>query len=390
MLNKILLGVLVIFITYNLFIILINCKTINTHINRGIIENFDYLCKPGQTGDGSDGFQCTIGCLDTQMEGRYPYDNMFDAEKGCIARGFKGLCSKQEVIDGMKKYKHLGEGQCCAGYTSDIHQSGHYKGKSVIGYDRTSEAPEVAINNKKRNPDCGGSGRNFKGWNPADRAGAHCCGSARYDDLALEYKKRSDISASLLKVNSKISDLDRERKIADDLNKEAEMLTAVYDNLKDEHIKDIYELCEEEKKLHENDSNTVVGKRKKAIREILRQEKEKLDKEHENALINLDEEHKKNMAAQESRLTNSNNNKSTILKLSKQTYMDARECSNNSEELVVPSLITANVIPDNEDSNVLDVPAVISENEPDTNVVNVKTSLEEKGSSVPEYNNLVK
>ena len=60
-------------------------------------------------------------------EGRYPYTNAFDAEQGCINRGFRGLCSKQEVIDGMKSYKHLGEGQCCAGYTSDIHQFGDWK-----------------------------------------------------------------------------------------------------------------------------------------------------------------------------------------------------------------------------------------------------------------------
>ena len=110
-------------IIYNLVTILINCKIINAHINKNVIENFDYTCGPHQTGDGSDGYQCTLGC-GTGKEGLYPYKNMFDAEEACINRGFKGLCSKQEVIDGMKSSKHAGKGQCCAGYTSSIHQSG--------------------------------------------------------------------------------------------------------------------------------------------------------------------------------------------------------------------------------------------------------------------------
>ena len=201
---------------------------------------------------------------------------MFAAEEACINRGFKGLCSKQEVRDGMKSSKYAGKGQCCAGYTSSIHQSGEFKGKPIIGYDRTNEGPQQSQNNPKRDGECGGSAGDFKNWNPDDVAGAHCCGTAKYDDLALEYKKRSNVSASLLRVNTKIMELDKERLEANELNRQAETLTNIYNNLKDEHIKDITKLCEDQKRLYEQDSDTQKGRRQRAIRQILKKRKQKL------------------------------------------------------------------------------------------------------------------
>ena len=40
--------------------------------------------------------------------------------------------------------------KCCAGYTSSIHQSGEFKGKPIVGYDRTNEGPQQSQNNPKR------------------------------------------------------------------------------------------------------------------------------------------------------------------------------------------------------------------------------------------------
>lgn len=384
MLNKILIGVLITAIIYNLFTIMINCKIINTHINRHVIENFGYGCTKDQSGNGSDGYQCTIGCGDGR-EGRYPYKNMFDAEEGCINRGFRGLCSKQEVIDGMKSYKHLGEGQCCAGYTSDIHQFGDWKGKSLIGYDRTSERPEISQKNPIRDQWCGGKGKDFKNWHPEAAAGAHCCGSARYDDLALEYKKRSDVSASLLRVNNKISSLNKERLTAENLNKQAETLTDVYDTLKDDHIQNLKKLCSDEKKLHEIDSDTQNGRRQRAIRKILKEEKRKLDNKYKQDILNENNRHAADMLAQENRLTNSKKNRKTIVALSKRTYISARECSDNTTELVVPSVIAANLIPDNPNSAITSPKAIINVNEPTSDIEDNTSSLEERGNSVPEY-----
>mgnify|MGYP001196094097 CR=1 FL=1 len=387
MLNKILMGVLITAIIYNLFTIVINCKIINTHINKHVIENFGYECTKDQSGNGSDGYQCTIGCGGGR-EGRYPYKNMFDAEEGCIKRGFRGLCSKQEVIDGMKSYKHTGEGQCCAGYTSDIHQDGSWKGKSLIGYDRTSEAPEKSQKNPIRDSWCGGAGKNFKNWHPDAAAGAHCCGTARYDDLAIEYKKRSDVSASLLRVNNKISELNKERVQADKLNKQAETLTDIYDSLKDGHIQNMRKLCEDEKKLHEDDSSTQKGYRQQAIRKIFTEEKKNIDSAHKIDMLNEINSYKNKMEELENKLINSKNTRKRIVDLSKRSYIDARECSNNTDTLVVPSSISANLIPDSQDSSVFSPQPVTNTSEPTTDVQDNKSSLEEISISEPDYKNL--
>ena len=384
MLNKVLVGILLITIIYNLVTILINCKIINAHINKNVIENFDYKCGPDQTADGSDGYQCTLGCGNSK-EGVYPYKNMFEAEEACIKRGFKGLCSKQEVIDGMKSSKHVGTGQCCTAYTSDIHQDGHLKGKPLIGYDRTSEGPQQSQKNPNRDKWCGGSARDFKIYHRVEGSGAHCCGSAKYDDLALEYKKRSNVSASLLRVNTKILELDKERLEANELNRQAETLTNIYDNLKDDHIKDIKKLCEDQKKLYEQDSDTQKGRRQRAIRQILKEEKAKIDAEHKKKILEQDDILTKSLKEQEDRLTNSARLRKQIEDLSKESYIYARECSNNTDLLVVPSLISANIIPDGGENTILSTEVVTTTSEPTSDIEDNKAALEERAKSVPEY-----
>ncbi len=388
MLNKILIGILLIAIAYNLITIIINCKIINSHINKNIIENFRYTCSKNQTGNGSDGYQCTIGCGDGK-EGRYPYSNMFDAEEGCIKRGFRGLCSRQELIDGMASNRLSGKGQCCAGYTSDIHQSGPYFGRPVIGYDRTSEDSKLASQQEWRNPWCGGEGRNFKGWHPGAKAGAHCCGSNKYDDLALEYKKRSDVMASLFRVGNKITELNKQNKEAEELNEQAKTLTNVYDSLTDGHIKKIQELCTNRKNLFQNFTDTKEGNRKKAIFNILDEEKKKINEQLKRDKRNLKNTHDSKMKEEDDRLQKSVRIKNKILDLSKQTFIDARACSNNTNELVVPSLISANLIPDNENSTINDPKAVVVRDDtPDSELEDNQTSIAEKAISVSEYSNL--
>ena len=382
MLNKILIGLLLTTVIYNLVTIMINCKIINKQLN--IIENFGYQCTKDQSGNGTDGYQCTIGC-GGQQEGSYPYNNVFDAEQGCINRGFKGLCSKQEVINGMKNYKHLGDGQCCAGYTSDIHQDGSWAGKSIIGYDRTSESPELAKNDKNRDAWCGGSGRNFKNWHPGTAAGAHCCGTARYDNLALEYKKRSDISASLLRVNNKISSLNKDRLTAANLNKQAETLTNVYDTLKEDHIQHLKKLCSDEKKLHEKDSDDQNGRRQMAIRKILKEEKIKLDDKSKQDILNQNNRHTADMQILQDRVTNSKKNRKNIVAFSKDTYTYSRECSDNTAELVVPSVIAANLIPDNQGSSITSHKAIINASKPTTDIEDNTFLTQNLRNLVPEY-----
>ena len=392
MLNKVLVGILLIAIIYNLITILINCKIINAHINKNVIENFNYKCRPDQTGDGTDGYQCTLGCQNrigdeypTGKEGEYPYKNMFEAEEACINRGFKGLCSKQEVIDGMKSSKHVGTGQCCTAYTSDIHQDGHLKGKPLIGYDRTSEGPQQSQKNPNRDKWCGGSARDFKIYHRVEGSGAHCCGSAKYDDLALEYKKRSNVSASLLRVNTKIMELEKERLEANELNRQAETLTDVYDSLRDDHIQKITDLCNQQKILYEEDSDTQKGRRQRAIRQILKEEKAKIDAKHESDIRNLDAKHQKDMDELEDRLTDSIKIRDKIEGISKNSYIYARECSNNTDLLVVPSLISANIIPDGGDKTLLSTEAVTTTSEPTSDIEDNKAALEERANSVPEY-----
>ena len=391
MLNKVLVGILLIAIIYNLVTILINCKIINAHINKNVIENFNYKCRPDQTGDGTDGYQCTLGCgnrigdeYPTGKEGEYPYKNMFEAEEACINRGFKGLCSKQEVIDGMKSSKHVGKGQCCTAYTSDIHQSGEFKGKPIIGFDRTNEGPQQSQNDPNRDGDCGGLAGDFKIWQRKG-SGAHCCGTAKYDDLALEYKKRSNVSASLLRVNTKIMELEKERLEANELNRQAETLTDVYDDLRDDHIKNIRDLCNQQKILYEEDSDTQKGRRQRAIRQILKEEKAKIDAKHESDIRNLHAQHKKDMKELEKTLTDSIEIRDKIEDISKNSYIRARECSNNTDLLVVPSLISANIIPDGGDKTLLSTEAVTTSSEPTSDIEDNKAALEERANSVPEY-----
>ena len=384
MLNKVLVGILLIAIIYNLVTILINCKIINAHINKNVIENFDFQCKPDQTGDGTDGYQCTLGCSDDGEEGKYPYKNMFAAEEACINRGFKGLCSKQDVIDGMKS-SHEGKGQCCTAYTSDIHQSGEFKGKPIIGFDRTNEGPQQSQNDPNRDGGCGGSAGDFKIYHREEGSGAHCCGTAKYDDLALEYKKRSNVSASLLRVNTKIMELEKERLEANELNRQAETLTDVYDDLRDDHIKNIRDLCNQQKILYEKDSDTQKGRRQRAIRQILKEEKAKIDARHESDIRNLHAKHTQDMKELEDRLKDSVKIRDKIEGISKNSYIYARECSNNTDLLVVPSLISANIIPDGGDKTLLSTEAVTTTSEPTSDIEDNKAALEERANLVPEY-----
>ncbi len=74
--------------------------------------------------------------------------------------------------------------------------------------------------------------------------------------------------------------------------------------------------------------------------------------------------------------------------MSKRSYIDARECSNNTDTLVVPSSISANLIPDSQDSSVFSPQPVTNTSEPTTDVQDNKSSLEEISISEPDYKNL--
>ena len=131
-------------------------------------------------------------------------------------------------------------------------------------------------------------------------------------------------------------ELDKERLEANELNRQAETLTNIYNNLKDEHIKDITKLCEDQKRLYEQDSDTQKGRRQRAIRQILKEEKAKIDAEHENVISDLNANHQKDIDELEKTLTNSARLRKQIEDLSKESYIYARECSNNTDLLVVP------------------------------------------------------
>ena len=87
----------------------------------------------------------------------------------------------------------------------------------------------------------------------------------------------------------------------------------------------------------------------------------------------------------EDRLTNSIEIRDKIEDLSKESYIYARECSNNTDLLVVPSLISANIIPDGGDKTLLSTEAVTTTSEPTSDIEDNKAALEERANSVPEY-----
>ena len=87
----------------------------------------------------------------------------------------------------------------------------------------------------------------------------------------------------------------------------------------------------------------------------------------------------------EKTLTNSARLRKQIEDLSKESYIYARECSNNTYSLVVPSLISANIIPDGGENTILSTEAVTTTSEPTSDIEDNKAALEERANSVPEY-----
>ena len=105
-------------------------------------------------------------------------------------------------------------------------------------------------------------------------------------------------------------------------------------------------------------------------------------------MVNEANAYKSKMQELEHRLKNSKKIRKKIVDLSKRSYIDARECSNNTDALVVPSSISANIIPDSEGSSVFSPQPVTNKSEPITDVQDNKSSLEEISKSEPEYKNL--
>ena len=274
MLRNILFSILIITIISNLIKILSECYNLKL-VKSKKFEHFR-TCSPGQGPNGLSGYQCTLGCGGgTGDMARYPYTSKEQAGDVCRARGFRGLCTKQEVVDAGRSERL---NQCCNGWTLD----GENKkcGNGACGWYQYEERP--------------GCGHGWNNWNRTAGAGAHCCGeSPAATDLRRTKKSMLITQTKLAKAEALLHKFDGAKEEIDNMRNEMR----ARQNKCNERINADAMKCQKEQQTAA-EAATANFNQKYAIQgEQYEKSKDELRADHATAIANQTEKHQQELAA---------------------------------------------------------------------------------------------